>query len=98
MHFAFLITFLVVPVTLLIGIMLGRVVHRTLGLIVSAVAGAAIYVFGLYALAGPAAIFTFDLSTQLLMVAFGAIMATFGWFIGENYELLFQRSGAKKTT
>ncbi|MEM2969802.1 MAG: hypothetical protein QXR63_02585 [Candidatus Bathyarchaeia archaeon] len=92
------LAFIIIPVTLSVGIALGKVIHRTLGLAVSAVAGAVAYMFGLYALAGPAAIFTFDLSTQLLMVAFGAIMATFGWYIGENYELLFHKSGAKKTT
>ncbi|MBS7614572.1 hypothetical protein KEJ18_02405 [Candidatus Bathyarchaeota archaeon] len=92
------LAFLIIPVTLCVGIVLGRVIHGTLGIVVSAVAGATVYVFGLYALAGSAAIFTFDLFTQLLMVAFGAIMATFGWYMGENYELLFHRSRVKKIT
>jgi len=44
-------------------------------------------VLGLFLIAGPSAVFTFDIFTQLLMVAFGALAAIFGWFIGENYEL-----------
>jgi len=90
------LTLLVIPITLLAGIVLGRVIHGTVGMIVSAVAGALVYMLSLYVLSGSSALFTFDIFTQLLMITFGAIMATFGWFIGENYELLFRRKTVKK--
>lgn len=90
-------TWLVIPITLLVGIALGRVIHGTVGIVVSAATGVAVYLLGLYFLSGSSALFTFDILTHLLMVAFGAIMAVFGWFIGENYELLFRRKVAKKT-
>jgi len=89
-------TILVIPITLLVGIALGRVIHGTIGIVVSAVAGASVYLLSLYVLSGSSALFTFDILTHLLMVAFGALMAIFGYFIGENYELLFRRKAAKK--
>ena len=78
---------LVIPFTFLTGFILGKKVHGTMGMAVSAVLGALVYVLGLFLIAGPSAVFTFDIFTQLLMVAFGALTAIFGWFIGENYEL-----------
>jgi hypothetical protein len=78
---------LVIPLTFLTGFVLGKKVHGTMGMAVSAVLGASVYVLGLFLIAGPSAVFTFDIFTQLLMVAFGALAAIFGWFIGENYEL-----------
>lgn len=90
-------TILVIPITLLVGIALGKVIHGTVGIVVSSAAGALVYVVGLYFLSGSSALFTFDILTHLLMVVFGALMAIFSWFIGENYELIFQRKAAKKT-
>ncbi len=78
---------LVIPLTFFTGFVLGKKVHGTMGMAVSAVLGASVYVLGLFLIAGPSAVFTFDIFTQLLMIAFGALTAIFGWFIGENYEL-----------
>jgi hypothetical protein len=88
---------LVIPITLLAGFLLGRKLHGTVGLTVSAVAGALAYMLGLVILLGPAAVLMFDLFSQILMVVFGALAAIFGWLIGENYELLFRRNAKKKT-
>jgi positive regulator of sigma E activity len=89
---------LVIPIILLAGFILGKEVHGTVGIVVSAVVGAPVYVFGLFILSGSAAVFTFDFSTKLLMVAFGVLTAIFGWFIGANYELLLRRKTKEKTT
>jgi hypothetical protein len=70
---------------------LGKKVHGTMGMVVSAALGATVYVLGLFLIAGSSAVFTFDIFTQLLMVAFGALAAVFGWFIGENFELPIPR-------
>jgi len=75
----------------LAGFALGKKVHGTVGIVVSAALGAAIYLLGLFLIVGSSAILIFDFITQLLMVAFGAILAVFGWFIGENYELPIHR-------
>ena len=86
---------LVIPITFLAGFMLGKKLHGTVGMTASAVVGASAYVLGLIILAGPPAVFTFDILTHLLMVAFGALVAIFGWFIGENYELPIRKSKKK---
>ena len=85
---------LVIPITFLAGFMLGKKLHGTVGMTVSAVVGALAYVLGLIILAGPPVVFTFDIFTHLLMVAFGALVAIFGWFIGENYKLPIRRKKA----
>jgi hypothetical protein len=85
------LSWLVIPLTLLTGFVLGKKVHGTMGMVVSAALGATVYVLGLFLIAGSSAVFTFDIFTQLLMVAFGALAAVFGWFIGENFELPIPR-------
>jgi hypothetical protein len=87
---------LVILLTLLTGFVLGKKVHGTMGIIISAALGATVYVLGLFLIAGPSAVFTFDISTQLLMVAFGALTAIFGWFIGENIKLPILRKTKKE--
>ncbi len=82
---------LAIVFTFLAGFALGKKVHGTVGIVVSAALGAAIYLLGLFLIVGPSAISNFDVLTQLLMVAFGAIAAVFGWYIGENYELPIHR-------
>ena len=82
---------LAIVLTFLAGFALGKKVHGTVGIVVSAASGAAIYLLGLFLIVGPSAVSNFDVLTQLLMVAFGAIAAVFGWFIGENYELPIHR-------
>jgi hypothetical protein len=90
------ISWLVIPLTFLTGFVLGKKVHGTVGMAVSAALGALVYVLGLFLIAGPSAVFTFDIFTQLLMVAFGALTAIFGWFIGENIKLPTLRKTKKE--
>ncbi len=85
------LSWIVIPLTFLAGFVLGKKVHGTVGVVVSAALGAAVYVLGLFLIAGSSAVFTFDIATQLLMVAFGALAAVFGWLIGENFELPISR-------
>ena len=82
---------LAIPITFLAGFLLGKKLHGTIGMTASAIVGASAYILSLIILAGPPAVFTFDIFTNLLMVAFGALVAVFGWFIGENYELPIRR-------
>jgi hypothetical protein len=82
------LSFLVIPITFFSGFLIGWKIRGAAGLALSAAAGSAAYVLGLIVLVGPAAVFTFDVFTQMLMVAFGALTSTFGWIVGANYEYL----------
>jgi len=82
------LSLLVVPITFLLGFLLGWRIRSVAGLVMSVVAGSVVYISGLIVLAGSASVFTFDVYTQMLMVAFGALISLFGWVIGANLEYL----------
>ncbi|RJS75347.1 hypothetical protein CW712_04805 [Candidatus Bathyarchaeota archaeon] len=84
------LSFLVFPITFFVGFLLGRKIHGTVGIAASVVAGAAVYIAGLIGIAGAPSVLTFNLLTQILMAAFGALASVFGWFIGVNLELLIK--------
>jgi len=82
---------LAILLTFLVGFALGKKVHGTAGVVASAALGAAVYLLVLFFIVGSSAVITFDILTQLLMVAFGALAAVFGWLFGENYDMIFHR-------
>ena len=88
---------LMILITFLAGFILGKKLHEIVGMTVSAVFGALAYVSGLVIFISPLAVFNFDIPTQLLMITFGALVAIFGWFIGENYELPIRQRSKRKT-
>jgi hypothetical protein len=88
---------LVIPITFLAGFVLGKKLHGTVGVTVSAVVGALAYVSGLVILISPSAVFSFNIPTQLLIITFGALVSIFGWFIVENYKLLIRQKSERKT-
>ena len=79
---------LVIPITLLAGFLIGLKIRNVAGLAISTIVGAIAWVLGLIVLAGGASVFSFDVYTQILMVAFGALTSLFGWVIGANFEFL----------
>jgi hypothetical protein len=85
------LSLLVIPITFFLGFLIGLKVRSVVGFGMSAVIGSVAWVLGLIVLAGGDSVFTFDVFTQILMVAFGALASLFGWAVGTNADLFNPR-------
>jgi hypothetical protein len=85
------IGWLAILMTFSVGFLVGRRSPRRIGITISAITGAVTYLVGVMVFTEPLMtfpIYAFDLSTHILMLAFGALWSLFGWYIGANLDIL----------